>query len=225
MAFLRDFPYSGAALQNALDDALAYAGGRFAAELHTAEGMIPGTNIGGCIFLYEGPHTANLLIFFGIGGSNLRCATGAYSDPEHLFASTRTDPPALNVRVIATKKGIAVSLLDADGNCADEATAVTVDSEGSFCCVTTGSDGAGFVNPAVVPRNGFYTEKVIYPGVTETAFHCTAISMLPVPVTDGQARYLPDLLFAHAGQLTGDGTVLLGDERFCVIGGSWYLRE
>lgn len=225
MAFLRDLPYSAAGLQAALDDALAYAGGRFAEELHTAAGTIPGTSIEGCIFLYEGPHTADLLMLFGIGGSNLRCVTGAYADPQHLFASTRTDPPSLNVRVIATKSAVAVSLLDTDGNCEDEATVVTLDSAGSFCCVTTGSNGAGFESPAVVPRTGLYTEKVVYPGVTETAFHCIALSMLPVPVFDGQARYLPDVLFAHAGQLTGDGAVLLGESRFYALGGCWYLRE
>ena len=225
MAFIRDFSYTAADMQAALGDALAYAGGRFAEDLHTAFGVIPGTSIDGCLFLYEGAHSADLLMMFGIGGGNLRCATGAYSDRTHLFGTVKADPPSVRVRVIATKSAVGVSLLDADGNCADEATVVTLDSAGGFCCVTTGADGAGFASPAVVPRDPQYVTRVIYAGSTETAFHCTALSMLPVPVSDGQARYLPDVLFAHAGQLTGDGAVLLGGERFYALGGSWYLRD
>lgn len=225
MPFIRNFTYSAAAMQAALDDALAYAGGKFAEELHTASGTIPGTTVGDCVFLYEGPHTANLLMWFGIGGSNLRCSTGAYADASHPFGSQKMSPPSGNVRVAAVKHAVAVSLLDADGNCADEATVITADSTGAFCCVTTGADGGGFQSPAIVPRDSLYTVKTVYSSTTDTDFGCTALSMLPVPSFDGSAKYLPDVLFAQAGQLSGDGTVLLNGERFYALGGSWYLRD
>lgn len=225
MPFIRNITYSGAAMQAAVNDALAYAGGAFAAELHTGLGTIPGTNIENCLFVHEGPHTVNPLMWFGIGGGTLRCSTGAYSDATHPFGSQKLSPPSWNVRVIATKCGIAVSLLDADGNCADEATVIARDSTGAFCCLTTGADGGGFESPAVVPRDSLYTVQTVYHSTTDLNFGCTALSLLPVPTLDGSAKHLPDLLFAQAAQLAGDGSVLLNGEQYYALGGSWYLRD
>ncbi|MBQ3940689.1 MAG: hypothetical protein II723_06205 [Oscillospiraceae bacterium] len=225
MPFIRNLIYDTDAVQAALDDALAYAGGRFAEELHTAAGTMPGTNIDGCLFLYEGPDTSNRILFFGIGGSTLRCAVGAYAEKSRVFSTQKTSPPSVSLRIAATKYGIALSLLDADGNCADEAIVITRDSTGAFCCLMTGADGGGFDSPAVVPRDSLYTAKICYSSSTDTDFGCTALSLLPVPSSDGTAKYLPDLLFAQAGQIAGDGTVLLNGERFYVLGGSWYLRD
>jgi hypothetical protein len=123
-------------------------------------------------------------------------------------------------KIVATKLGIAI--VKETGTTTYTAGIVSLDNTGS---VTAIIKGGTLENPQVVPRSEQYI-ATNYPATTTTAFGCTALSKIPVPTYDGNAKYLPSVSFAHATQYQIDGSVLLnGTQKFYCIGGSWFLDD
>lgn len=221
MALVRTVGWSLLTTQ-VLDEAFEYAGGTLAT-LHTEVGAASGT-VTGFVF-YVGEGTTNRIAGFAIGGSSNKCFVNARAQSAGSDFGGSYAKASDNVRVVATKSCVAVTNVDAD-SVSKMGIVFTTDSNGNLCCVLCGADAQTLANPAVVPRDALYTAKVTYPASTSNAFGATALSKIPVPSYDGNARYLPKALFAHATQYQIDGPVLLNSlTKFYCIGGSWFLDD
>jgi hypothetical protein len=164
----------------------------------------------------------NYLFGFKFGGGaygQVCCrASDGQSATGEFVADTRHNDTVF--KIVATKLGIAI--VKATGTTTYTAGIVSLDNTGS---VTAIIKGGTLENPQVVPRSEQYI-ATNYPATTTTAFGCTALSKIPVPTYDGNAKYLPSVSFAHATQYQIDGSVLLnGTQKFYCIGGSWFLDD
>ena len=220
MALVRTVGWSLLTTQ-VLDEAFEYAGGTLAT-LHTDVGAASGT-VTGFIF-YVGEGTANRIAGFAIGGSSDKCFVNARAQSSGSDFGGSYAKASDNVRVVATRSSVAVTNVDGDG-ASKMGIVFTTDSNGNLCTVLCGDDAQTLANPAVVPRDALYTTKVTYPASTSNSFGATALSKIPVPSFDGNARYLPDVLFAHATQYQIDGSVLLNGVKYFSIGGSWFITD
>lgn len=128
-----------------------------------------------------------------------------------------------NIRVVATKSAVAICSTDNSG-VSSSGLIFTLDNVGNVVMVA--SVTTNLYNPAVVPRNTLYSAAVQYGASTSTAFGATALSKIPVPTFDGNAKWLPKVCFAHATQYIVDGSVILNDSRrYYCIGGSWFIDD
>jgi hypothetical protein len=136
----------------------------------------------------------------------------------------------LYITIVATKSAIALLSKAAASAPSYCGCVITKDNTGNYVLVQQ-ADGSRWDlytlnNPAIMPRNALYTAITKYGATTSTAFGSTALSKMPVPTYDGNAKYLPSVAFAHATQYQIDGSVLLnGTQKFYCIGGSWFLDD
>lgn len=221
MAIVNHIAYSNLTTE-ILDAAFAYAGGKLAS-LHSEAGTIPTTTIGGFL-IYDGDGQTDLVGFFGVGGNNYRCLVGAYAPDGSTAFGGAYAAASENVRVVATKTAVAIMSVDSNG-VSKMGIVFTADNNNDICCVVCGADAQTLANPAVVPRDALYTQKIQYNATTSTDFGSTALSLIPVPSFDGSAKYLPNVAFAHAVQYVVDGSVTLGNGLWYSLGGSWYLAD
>lgn len=220
MALVRSVAW-GSLTKAILDEAFEFAGGKLAT-IHAESGAVSGY-VGGWI-LYVGDGTDNRIAGFALGGSSDRCYVNANANDSTTVGSGYSWA-STNVRVVATKHAVAIMNIDANG-CSKMGVVITTDSNNDLCCVVCGSDAQTLANPAVVPRDLMYTAKVQYMASTATNFGATALSKIPVPSFDGNARWLPNVCFAHATQYQVDGSVMLNQKtRFYCVGGSWFIND
>ena len=164
---------------------------------------------------------SNYLFGFKFGGGTYGQIACRASDGQtyagEILADTRYNDTVF--KVVATKSSIAI--VKSIGTTTYSAGVVSVDSSDSVVSIL--ASGA-LSNPQIIPRSDQYT-TVNYQAVTSTAFGCTALSMIPVPTYDGEAKYLQDVAFAHATQYIVDGSVSLNGTKYYSIGGSWFMRD
>jgi hypothetical protein len=136
----------------------------------------------------------------------------------------------VHITIAATKTAVSLMSKQSSGAPTTACCIIAKDNMGNYVLVQQ-DDGANWNaytlnNPAVLPRDALYTAIIQYGATTSTAFGATALSKIPVPSYDGNAKYLPSVAFAHATQYQVDGSVLLnGTQRFYCIGGSWFLDD
>lgn len=164
----------------------------------------------------------NYLFGFKFGGGGygqIACrASDGQTHAGEILANTRYNDTVF--KIVATKFGIAI--VKAIGTATYSAGVVSLDNSGDAVSMLA---GGSLNNPQIVPRSEQYT-TIQYPATTSAAFGCTALSKIPVPTYDGNARYLPNVAFAHASQHQEDGSAILNNnQKYYCIGGSWYLDD
>lgn len=136
----------------------------------------------------------------------------------------------LYITIVATRTAVAFMSKGATGAPTIACCIITKDNTDNYVLIQQ-ADGSRWGlytlnNPAIMPRNALYTAITQYGATTSTAFGATALSKMPVPTYDGNAKYLPSVAFAHATQYPVDGSVMLnGTQKFYCIGGSWFLDD
>ena len=207
-----------------LDEAFTYAGGTLAT-IHAESGTFYDSFVNGWLFYVGAGTTGNNICAVALGGSNDKFFVGVKADDSGLAIIGAASYSSTNIRIVATKKSVAITNVDANG-CSKMGVVFTTDNNGDLCCVTVGGDSATLANPAIVPRDPLYLTKVQYQATTSTDFGCTALSYIPVPSYDGSSKYLPYVAFAHATQYVVDASVTINDDsKFYSIGGSWFLDD
>lgn len=204
-----------ATLASTLTEAFEYAGGKLA-QL-TATAVTDSGSAGATIF--DGDKKVADVRKSGV----YNYVVAAFSDNSHSFGIYQETTTA--VKVIATKSAVAITAPDSNG-VSKIGIIISTDNNNNFCCVTETVQNANLANPAVVPQDSQYTTAILYSGTTSMAFGSTALAKIPVPSFDGNARWLPNVCFAHATQYLVDGSVTLnGTQKFYCIGGSWFIDD
>lgn len=213
--------YSGSGLQGLLADAFEYAGGRFT-ELTTVLSTMIGTSIGDCTYIQDG-NGVNLA-WFGFGGGNFRCGTGAYADATHYVGDTLMYPNSSKTVVVATRRAISITYQNTSG-VSVYGTIIALDNNDEWCCVTIGGATGNLNNPRIVPRTTSYYSDVKYLAESSTSFGCLSACRIPVPSFAGEHRHLPTVAFAVATMESADKAILVNGEKWYMIGGVWLLKD
>lgn len=219
MAFVRTLDW-GAVTEDIINAAFAHVGGTIST-LHASWGAAYGNVNGWNIYIGEG--TTNKIGHFMIGGSSTTFWYLASANSS-IGAGGNCTRGSNTIRIVATKSAVSFTNIDTNG-VSKAGVLFTTDNKGDLCSVVTSSNTATLDTPAIVPRSESYVSVITYNAQTSTSFGTTALSLIPVPTFDDDARYLPNVAFAHSAQMITDGTATFNGSKWYVVGGSWLMKD